>query len=232
MSKSFQTGAGNKVKLFVALLPLGDRTEPVDVSIIAGAGIGSGATTFNVTALTGPIAGGTPLLFTNGGGSTLTVYLTDDAKTGDTNLKVETTTAALAGSSTASYVAKQRLLGGTKTGATIGADVQESLVFEDELGYSDGVVTKQSWEVPWTANLLSNDDCYRRVYYAATHGIAGREVYVWQQDPAPKGAFTAGDGLKGSCVVTNFQKDLPSDNITTFTCTFKGQGSPTITRYS
>jgi hypothetical protein len=44
MSKTFQVGAGNKVKLYVALLPLGDRTEPTDVSITAASGITSAAT--------------------------------------------------------------------------------------------------------------------------------------------------------------------------------------------
>ena len=99
MSKTFQVGAGNKVKLYVALLPLGDRTEPEDVTVTASGGITSAATTITVAALTGAIAGGTPLKFSNGTND-LIVYLTEDAKAGATSLKVEATTAALTGSCT------------------------------------------------------------------------------------------------------------------------------------
>jgi hypothetical protein len=134
MSKTFQVGAGNKVKLYVALLPLGDRTEPTDVSLTTSAAIASAATTIAVTALTGPIAGGTPLTFSNGTDK-LTVYLAKDAKAGATTLNVEATTSGLTGSSsTAEYTAKLRLLGGTQLNANINSDRTDVLVFEDLLG--------------------------------------------------------------------------------------------------
>ncbi|MFN6572414.1 hypothetical protein [Dendronalium sp. ChiSLP03b] len=230
MPKSFQVGGGNKVKVYVALLPLGDRIEPDDVSITAGSGITSAATSVTVTALSGPIAAGTPLTFDNGT-SKLTVYLAADAKTGDTSLTIEAASAALTGSSTAEYLAKLRLLGGTQLSVNLGADRTESLVFEDPLGYADGVITKQNWELPWTANLLSDDDAFRRVYYAASQAVSGREIFVWQEDPPPKGK-TVGDGLKGTAVITNFSKQLQSDAICTISFSFNGQGSPTITRFS
>ncbi|MBD2437333.1 hypothetical protein [Nostoc sp. FACHB-110] len=230
MSKTFQVGAGNKVKLYVALLPLGDRTEPVDVEVTASSGITNNATSVTVAALDGPIAGGTPLTFDNGTAE-LTVYLTADAKEGDTTLHIEAAHAALTGSSTAEYVAKKRLLGGTQLNANINSDRTDVLVFEDPLGYKDGAITGQSWELPWTANLLSSDEAFRRIFYAAANGVSGREVYVWQEDPAPAGA-TTGDGLKGAAVVMNMNKNLASQGIITFSCTFMGQGSPTITRYA
>ncbi|MBN3875192.1 hypothetical protein [Nostoc sp. JL23] len=230
MSKTFQVGAGNKVKLYVALLPLGDRTEPEDVSITSASGITSAATSVTVTALTGAIAGGTPLLFDNET-DTLLVYLTKDAKVGDTTLTIEPATSALTGSSTAEYVAKLRLLGGTQLNANINSDRTDVLVFEDLLGYKDGAVTGQSWELPWTANLLSSDEAFRRVFFAASQAVSGREVYVWQEDAPPAG-FAVGDGLKGATVVMNLQKNLTSTAILTLTCAFQGQGSPTITRYS
>ncbi|HYX18330.1 MAG TPA: hypothetical protein VE944_28985 [Nostoc sp.] len=230
MSKTFQVGAGNKVKLFVALLPLGDRTEPVDVEVTAATGITSSATSVTVTALTGPIAGGTPLLFDNGT-ATLLVYLTKDAKVGDTTLTIEPAAAALTGSSTAEYVAKLRLLGGTQLNANINSDRADVLVFEDELGYKDGAITGQSWELPWTANLLTTDDAFRRVFYAASQAVSGREVYVWQEDAPPNG-FAKGDGLEGATVVMNMNKAMSSNSIITFTCSFMGQGSPKIARYS
>lgn len=236
MSKKFQTGTGNKVKVFAALLPLGSRDEPVDINGIAttNTGIAAGATVINLGAAVGGngIGAGTPLNFANASGVKRKVYLAQDAKPDATQLIIEPMTGgAIAGICTATYVAKLRLLGGTQSGATIGADRTETLVFEDDLGYSDGVITKQNWEIPWTANLLSDDDGYRRIYYAATNGIEGREVFLWQFDPPPPG-FTTGDGLKGAAVVTNFQKTLQADQILSFQCTFNGQGSPDILRYA
>lgn len=230
MPTNFQTGAGNKVKLYIALLPLGSRTAPVDQTVTCSTNASSSATTIAVSALSHPIAAGTPLTFGVGASAT-TCYLSADADTGDISLTVEALTSAVAATETASYVAKSRLLGGTQTGANIGADRTESLVFEDSLGYTDGVITKQNWDIPWTANLLADDNAYRQVYYAATNAISGRELYLWQEDPPPQG-YTTGDGLKGAVVVTDFSKDFPSDGIITFNCTFSGQGSPTITRYS
>lgn len=230
MSKNFQVGAGNKVKLYVALLPLGDRTEPTDVTAITTTGITSAATSITVAALTGAIAGGTPLTFDNSTDK-LQVYLTQDAKLGDTTLHVEATTAALTGSSTANYVAKLRLLGGTQLSAKLNSDRADVLVFEDALGYKDGAITGQSWELPWTANLLSSDEAFRRVFYAGSQAVSGREVFVWQQDPPPAG-YAVGDGLKGAAVVMNVDKSLESSAICKVSLSFMGQGSPTITRYS
>ncbi len=230
MGKAFQVGAGNKVKLFVALLPLGSREEPIDVSVNAPSGITASATSITVDALTGDIAGGTPLKFSNGTDQ-LTVYLTADAKTDDTSLSIEPATVALTGASTANYIAKLRLLGGTQMDVSLEANRTDVLVFEDVLGYMDGAITSQMWQIPWTANLLSEDEAYRRVFSASAYAVSGREVYVWQEDPPPPGN-AVGDGLKGATVVTGFQKSLPSDGLITFNCTFNGQGSPEITRFS
>jgi hypothetical protein len=230
MSKTFQVGSGNKVKLFVALLPLGDRTEPVDVAITATSGITAAETTVTVTALTGAIAGGTPLTFDNGT-DTLVTYLTEDALAGATTLKIEPATAALTGPSTAEYVAKLRLLGGTQLDVNINADRTDVLVFEDVLGYKDGAITGQMWELPWTANLLSSDEAYRRVFAAASNAVSGREVHVWQFDPPPAG-YLVGDGLKGAAVITGFKKSMNSTSIVTTNFSIMGQGSPIITRYS
>jgi hypothetical protein len=230
MSKTFQVGSGNKVKLYVALLPLGDRAEPVDVEAETSSGIAAAATTITVTALTGPIAGGTPLTFDNGT-SKLTTYLTEDAKLGATSLKIEPAIAALTGPSAANYVAKLRLLGGTQLDVNINADRTDVLVFEDPLGYKDGAITGQNWELPWTANLLSDDEAFRRIFFAASNAVTGREVFVWQLDPPPAG-YAVGDGLKGAACITGFKKGLQSTAICTTNFTFMGQGSPIITRFA
>jgi hypothetical protein len=216
MGKKFQTGAGDKCKMYVALLPLGDRTEPVSINGIAtsSSGITANATTINLGAAVGGvgIGGGTPLEFANSGGTKVKVYLTADAKADDTVLQIEPAATTVAGVCTATYVPKLRLVGGTSSSPKISNKTQDSLVFEDQLGFDDSLVVSSSWEIPWTANLLADDDAYRRIYFAATHGTSGREVWVWQTDPPPTG-FTTGDGLKGACIVTDFSKDLKSDGM-------------------
>lgn len=230
MSKTFQVGSGNKVKLYVALLPLGDRTEPQDVEVETSAAALLGATTIAVDALPGAIAGGTPLTF-DASGTKTTVYLAKDAKLGAISLSVEPLTSALASAATANYIAKLRLLGGSQLDVQIDADRTDVLVFEDPMGYKDGAITSQSWQMPWTANLLTEDEAYRRIYYAASNATSGREIWVWQQDPPPAG-YEVGDGLKGATVITGFKKNLQSTGILTTNLTFMGQGSPIITRFA
>lgn len=231
MSKTFVSGGGDKVKLFVALLPLGDRTEPQDVVVETATAVAAGATTIPLdNILTGSIAAGTPLTFVDVNDVKSTVYLSKDAKAGDSQIFVETTLFAVAAGAVAEYTAKLRLFGGTQMSVATNAERTETMVFEDKLGFSDGLVTKQSWNIPWTANLLATDEAYQRIYFANVNAVSGREVYVWQQDPPPPG-YTIGDGLKGVSVVTNFTKEMPADGIVTFNCEFTGNGAPVITRY-
>jgi hypothetical protein len=235
MPRKFQSGAGDKIKVYVALLPLGVRTMPVTINGIAttSGGITGAATTINLGSAVGGvgIAAGTPLLFANSGGTQVKVYLTADAAASDTTLTIEAAAATVSGVCTATYVPKLRLLGGTSTSPKISNKTQESLVFEDQLGFEDSLVTGASFEIPWSANLLADDDAYRRVFYAATHGTEGREMYVWQYDPPPVG-YTLGDGIAGATIVSDFSKDFKSDGIITFSTTFKGCGTPVISRYS
>lgn len=231
MSKTFVSGGGDKVKLYVALLPLGDRTEPQDVIVETTQSFVTGATSINVDAITGSIAAGTPLTFLYGVGKKTTVYLKEDASSGEDTLLIEPAIAGADVGAVAEYKAKLRLLGGTQMSVQTNAQRAETMVFEDPLGYGDGVITKQSWQIPWTANLLADDEAYRRVYFANITAVSGREIYVWQQDPPPAG-YTKGDGIKGTAVVSNFTKQMNADAIVTFNCEFMGQGAPAFIRYA
>lgn len=236
MSKKFLTGAGNRIKIFVALLPLGSREEPENINGIAttSSGIAANATVVNLGAAVGGngIGAGTPLEFANSSGVKRKVYLTEDAMPDDTTLAIEPMTGgAIAGICTATYVAKLRLQGGTQSGSEISAERQQTQVFEDPQGFQDGVVTSQSWSLPITANLLPDDDSYRRLYYAATNAVSGREVFVWSEGPAPAG-FTTGDGIKGACIVEGFTTEYPADGILSYNTNLAGQGSPILTRYA
>jgi hypothetical protein len=225
MSQSFESGAGNKVFCYVALLPLKDRTEPVDVTVTCSAGITSGATTIAVTALTGPIAGGTPLVFENTSNDRLLAYLEEDAKLGATSIAIAAATAALTGSCEAEYIAKTRILGGTQATETINQNRTETQVFEDLLGFTDGVPTSRSWEVPWQGNFVPGDLTLQRIIEGLAGKDMGREVYVWLEYNTPVNGVS---GIEGAAMISNYQKSYPSNGIITVQWTFMGNGSPKI----
>ena len=70
------------------------------------------------------------------------------------------------------------LYGGTQAGFNISADQTDSKVFEDELGFAFGVVTGQSWDVPWTANLLTADPGHQILKTAAIGAVTGKKVGI------------------------------------------------------
>jgi hypothetical protein len=232
MTKKFQVGAGDKIKVFVALLPLGDRAEPEDVTITAGSGITSSATSITVTALSGPIPAGTELVFDNST-TKRTVTLTKDAKVGATSLVISPANGALTGSSTSAYTAKLRLLGGTQADVQIASDNTDVLVFEDPGGYKDGAITAQSWTIPWQAQLYEDDPALKRVKFAARKAITQREIYIWHESPLPVGdQYTTGEVIQGATCIMNFTKTLPSNGLCTVGFTFQGRGEPTVTPYA
>ena len=119
-----------------------------------------------------------------------------------------------------------RLLGGTQAGFNISADQTDSKVFEDALGYAFGVVTGQSWDVPWTANLLSSDAGHSIVKNAAVTAVSGSKVGITVQVRNQAGSTIS--TLNGVAIVTNYSEDYPADGILTYNCTFTGYGTPTL----
>ena len=119
-----------------------------------------------------------------------------------------------------------RLLGGTQAGFSISADTTDSTVFEDALGFANGVVTAQSWEVPWTANVLEGDAGKEIVKDAAVNAVGGAKVGITVT--VTNGAGTQLSQLVGVAIVTNYSEDYPSDGIITYNCTFTGFGTPTL----
>lgn len=228
MPQNFIQGGGDKTKMTIASLPAGNRVEPTNQTVTLGAA-SSGATLITCAALTSPIGrfnaievSSNPLRY---------IYLASDAPAGATSLIVEPLEAAISAGTEGEYKAKLRLLGGTSTGNSIGANRISSVVFEDVAGYEDGVIGSQNWSMPWTANLLPSDPAYRIVFNASIYAVQGRELYVWQETPPPSG-FVTGDIFKGIAVVTDFSREIPADGIVTFTCTFSGQGSPSLVKYA
>jgi hypothetical protein len=119
-----------------------------------------------------------------------------------------------------------RLLGGTQSGFNISAEQTDSTVFEDALGYSMGVVTAQSWDIPWTGNLLSTDPAHDIVKNAAVKAVLGEKVGITVT--VKDAAQTVISQLVGIALVTNYSEDYPADGILTYNCTFTGYGTPTL----
>lgn len=225
MTKAFLTGVGNKVKVYVALLPKGSRTEPADVSITVdtGGGAAIGETSIGVTALSGPIAKGTPLVFSGGAKAILAA----DAAATDTTLTVEALTEAIADAETATFTAKTRLLGGTQADLSLGNTTTDVLIFEDAGGYMDGAVTSASWSISWSANELLDDTTFDMVEYNARNATSGQEIYVWHESPPPTG-FTTGRTYHGPAIIEGFDMSRPSDGLLSYSCTFMGRGTPSF----
>lgn len=227
MTKAFQTGVGDKVKVYVALLPKGSRTAPTNVTVtIASGGNGIiGDVDLGVTALSGAIAKGTPLTFSGGGKAVLSA----DAAAGATTIFVEALQRAVAVAETATFTAKTRLLGGTQADLSLGNTTTDVLIFEDPGGYSDGAVTGSDWSISWSAQELLDDATFDMIEFNARTANSGQEIYIWHESPTPTG-FTTGRTYHGPCIVEGFDMSRPSDGLLTYSCTFKGRGTPNFDR--
>jgi hypothetical protein len=119
-----------------------------------------------------------------------------------------------------------RLNGGTQAGFNISADQTDSKVFEDELGFAFGIVTGQSWDVPWTANLITADTGHGIVKTAAIGAVNGKKVGITVE--VKNNADAVISKLEGVAIVTNYSEDYPADGILTYNCTFTGYGTPVL----
>jgi hypothetical protein len=223
MTKAFLTGVGDKVKVFVALLPKGSRTAPVNGTLtVASGGAGIiGDVDLGINASTIAIAEGTPLV-TSGGAK---IVLTQDLAIGDTTLFVRPLAKAVAVGETMAFVAKTRLLGGTQADLSLGNTTTDVLIFEDPGGYSDGAVTGSDWSISWSANELLDDTTFDMIEYNARNANSGQEIYIWHESPTPTG-FTTGRTYHGPCIIEGFDMSRPSDGLLSYSCTFKGRGTP------
>ena len=141
--------------------------------------------------------------------------------------KVSVKVSAIAGNvTTPAAGGATRLLGGTQAGFNISADQTDSKVFEDALGFAFGVVTGQSWDVPWTANLLTSDPGHQIVKAAAIGAVSGKKVGITVL--VVNSAQATVSKLDGVAIVTNYSEDYPADGILTYNCTFTGYGTPTL----
>ena len=226
---------GNKTKLYFTVMPgsllaLDTPTKPTDQTITLTAAADVADEELTITALTGPVPAGTAIKLTQST-NTFIVYTTADAATGATSLPVEALTVAIPSGATGQYKSMLLLQGGTTSDEQIQATDQEVTVYGDDLGFSTGIVTKASWNISYSFNVLPSDLSYFRLAYAAQNAVKGVRGWIRKEDPAPAG-YTSGEIIEGLCDVTDFSKSNPSDGIITGKCTFKGRGTPTLNHYA
>jgi hypothetical protein len=194
-------------------------------AILVTANAASGATSIQVKPLTKALANASEGYFY--ANALVTVTTSTHAKTGDISLSIQSLTAAIPNGAIGLHQGLITLQGGTTSSQQIQASDTETTVYGDELTYSTGVVTKASWQVSYSYNVLPTDFGYRRVTYAAQNAIGGVRGWVRKEDPTPAGA-AAGEIIQGVCDVTDYQKTNPADGIITGQLTFKGRGTPGI----
>lgn len=225
---------GNKTKIYFTVMPesllaLDIPTKPTDVTITTTAAGDAADETLTVTALTGPVPAGTAIRLAETT-NTYTIYTTADAELGATSLPVEALAEAIPIGATGQYKAMLLLQGGTTSDEQIQATDQEVTVYGDDLGFSTGIVTKASWSISYSFNVLPSDLSYFRLAYAAQNAVKGVRGWIRKEDPAPAG-YTSGEVIEGLADVTDFSKSNPSDGIITGKCTFKGRGTPALAHY-
>ena len=157
----------------------------------------------------------------------VTVVTTADAIPGDTSILIQPSPAAIATASVAQHQGIIALVGGTTSSEQITASDTEAVIYGQGITYSTGAVTKASWKIDYTTNVLPSDIAYRRLKYAAVNAIGGVLGWVRKVDPAPVGT-TVGEIIEGTCAVISLNKTNPSDGIIVASTSFTGRGSPFI----
>lgn len=230
-SDNFVIGAETKISLTIMpseSLLQETLSAPGDVAITLTAAVTAADETLTVTAVTGPVPIGTPILLTEGS-DTLLVYTSGHVATGATSIPIEAADSAIGTGATGTYTAMLVLEGGTTSDESINNSDTESITYGKNAGWSTGKVTSAGWEASYSFNVLPDDLGYRRLLYAAQNAVKGVRVWVRKEDPAPEGK-TSGDYIEGLADVLDFTKSNPADNIITGSCTFKGRGAPVTGR--
>lgn len=219
---------GNLTKFELSQASLGGLLlPPADQVITLSSAVTLSANTIAVTALTAPLAAGTPLKFVSGTGS-FVVLTKADALTGATSISIEPSTVAIATAAVCTHSGLILLKGGTNSQEQIQNTSQDIQVYQDatdNTAFKDGIITDAMWSVSYDFKVLPDDLGYYRLKYSAIYASAGARGYVVKQDPAPPG-YATGESIGGLADVADWSIDNPSDNIIGGKCTFKGRGAP------
>lgn len=119
------------------------------------------------------------------------------------------------------------LVGGTSADENIGANNTESVTFGDETGYSNGLVTSQTWSISYQFNILPGDPGYSALAKAAASATTST-LWVRKEDSSSPGVTTP-RRIEGIVSITDWSTTSPADGIVSGNTTFTGRGAPVIT---
>lgn len=215
MTSSFLLGKGTKVD--IALLPVGSKTEPAEVTLTTQNSATAKDTTSPATiTLSGAIAA--DKLIPAGSfigfvapttGKTVMVQLLADAEEGDTTLSVDIIPEEIDASSVAAYPLRLS----ARTNANIGRSGNRvSSVDFDSGAFETGLTASISQTLELNGNYLSNDAGFRTTEYAFTQL---REIYVWVELPKSSNAYSKGKVYKGFASINDLPIEIPADGIVT-----------------
>jgi hypothetical protein len=229
MSNSFVIGKGTKVK--IALLPVGSRVTPKEVTITSAAT----ETAKDITApasinLSGALPAGTLIAAGNylgfkapTTGKVVTVQLSADAVAGDTDVDVVSIPEAIAANSVAEF--PLRLSG--RTNANLGrSGNRTSSVDFDSSGYADGLTTSIEQTITMNGNWLPLDPGFATAEYAFGEL---REVYLYLELPKISDAYSKGRVYDGPGSITSLPLEIAADGIITGNVEATFNGKPNYT---
>lgn len=225
---NFVIGKGTQVR--VALLPLGDRTTPGDVTLTtAGTETAKDTTSPGVITLAAAlganilIPAGTYLTFkAPTTGKEVTVQLVEDAVTDDSELAVNLIPEGIAASS----IAKAPLILRGRTSANLNRSGKTTTSVDfDSAGYADGALTSIEQKIDIPGAWLPTDAGFATVEYAFQEL---REIYLWLELPKISAAYSKGKIYHGPALIENVGLESKADGIIDGKISVMFAGKPTI----
>lgn len=199
----------------------------------------AGFQTLAVTALTGPIANGTPLVFRSG---TLAfyAYMAADAKTADANIRVSPLELAMPTGSVADHRGLIQMVGGTTANFKLEAEDESVMVFttkslddlsDDLSGFMDGNAKSAKWSIDYESLSDSKEVSLARMIHAGTNVMKGVKGYVRKMNQPPAG-MRSGNAVEGFVSVMGYEETNPADGMLKIKANLMGRGAPKTTRAS
>lgn len=229
MPTPFVIGKGTKIR--IALLPVGDTTEPKSATLTSSAtAIAQNLTATPTISLTGTIAAG--VLIPAGSfvsfkapatGKEVLVQLRADAKAGENALAVVSIPEAIAASSIAQY--PLRLSGRTSADLDRKGKRTATVDFDSD-GYSQGATTSIEVGIKAGGNWLPTDAGFCTAEFAFNEL---RTVYLWLELPKISDAYSQGRIYHGVASISSLPLKIGADNIITGDMDMNFEGKPNFT---
>jgi hypothetical protein len=188
-----------------------------------------------VTALTGPIARGTPLLFRSGTLS-FTAYVQAELATGATAVRVLPLEVAIPTAAVANHIGIIQMVGGTSANFKLEAEDESVMVFTDKLltdtsdalsGFMDGNAKSAKWSIDYESLSDSQDITLARMLYAGANVTNGVKCYVRRMTQPPVG-YRRGTAIEGFASIMGFEDTTSAEGIVKIKTSIIGRGAPRI----